>query len=453
MRVGISRLFFRSISAGVCIVLLTIAGLNVAQGQTVFGRISGTVTDSAGAVLPGVTVTVTNESSKLARSIVTDEKGDYLITNLPVGNYTMTAERQGFKKALQTGFSLVADGRLTADFTLQTGDVTETVNVTSTVGETVNTTSGEVARVIDRKQVQTLALNGRNYVQLASLIPGSALLDEDQLALTTSLSISQQAINGNRSNYNSLTVDGGSNMDSGSNNSQVNNVGIDFIQEVNIKSSNFSAEYGRNSGAAINVVTRSGGEQYHGSVFEFFRNDKLDAANFFTPINNGVKKKGKLRFNDGGWTVGGPILKGKLFFFAGQEFKYISQSTAPALFTLPSFAELGGDFSKRLAGVDGIVGTADDGVLKDPTSILPCTAATATVPAVRTGCFPGNIIPTGRLTTDGKAIASVYRTMAGIATGFTDAPVGNNSTFQLANPFPIPPFICSIGTATRYQLV
>src|SRR5258708_27089805 len=348
MRVGISRLIIRSISAGVCVVLLTIAGLNVTQAQTVFGRISGTVPDSAGAVLPGVTVTVTNESSKLARSIVTDENGDYLITNLPVGNYTMTAERQGFKKALQTGLSLVADGRLTTDFTLQTGDVTETVNVTSTVGETVNTTSGEVARVIDRKQVQTLALNGRNYVQLASLIPGSALLDEDQLALTTSLSISQQAINGNRSNYNSLTVDVGSNMDSGSNNSQVNNVGIDFIQEVNIKSSNFSAEYGRNSGAAINVVTRSGGDQYHGSVFEFFRNDKLDAANFFTPINNGVKKKGKLRFNDGGWTVGGPILKGKLFFFGGQEFKYISQSTAPALFTLPSFAELHADFSRRL---------------------------------------------------------------------------------------------------------
>ena len=440
MRVGISRLLFRSISAAVCLFLLATAGLNVAQAQTVFGRISGTVSDSAGAVLPGVTVTVTNESSKLSRSVVTDEKGDYLITNLPVGNYTMTAERQGFKKALRTGFSLVADGRLTSDFTLETGDVTETVNVTSTVGETVNITSGEVARVIDRKQVQTLALNGRNYVQLASLIPGSALLDEDQLALTTSLSISQQAINGNRSNYNSLTVDGGFNMDSGSNNSQVNNVGIDFIQEVNIKSSNFSAEYGRNAGAAINVVTRSGGDQYHGSVFEFFRNDKLDAANFFTPINNGVKKKGKLRFNDGGWTVGGPIIKDKLFFFGGQEYKYISQSTAPALMTLPSSAELGGDFSKRLAGPDGLVGTADDGVLKDPTAGLPCTApvitnGVVTTPAVRAGCFNNNIIPSGRLTTDGKAIASVYRTMAGIATGFNDAPVGNNATFQLANPF------------------
>src|SRR5207244_3744983 len=152
----------------------------------------------------------------------------------------------------------------------------------------------------------------------------SALLDEDQLALTTSLSISQQAINGNRSNYNSLTVDGGFNMDSGSNNSQVNNVGIDFIQEVNIKSSNFSAEYGRNAGAAINVVTRSGGDQYHGGVFEYFRNDKLDAANFFTPVNpDGSKRKGQLRFNDGGWTVGGPIVKGKLFFFGGQEYKYI----------------------------------------------------------------------------------------------------------------------------------
>src|SRR5437762_153640 len=111
MRVGISRLLFRPIWAGISIALLAIPGLNMARAQTFFGRISGTVTDSAGAVLPGVTVTVTNESSKLARNIVTDEKGDYLITNLPVGNYTMTAERQGFKKALRTGFSLVADGR------------------------------------------------------------------------------------------------------------------------------------------------------------------------------------------------------------------------------------------------------------------------------------------------------------------------------------------------------
>src|SRR5207245_1496379 len=168
--------------------------------------------------------------------------------------------------------------------TLDVGQLTETVQVTTGIGETVNTTSGEVARVVDQRQVQNLALNGRNYMQLVTLIPGAVILDENQLALTTSLSISQAAINGNRPNYNNLSVDGGFNMDSGSNNSQVNNVGIDFIQEVKIQTSNFSAEYGRNAGAAINVVTRGGGNDFHGSAFEFLRTDKLNARLVFSPF-------------------------------------------------------------------------------------------------------------------------------------------------------------------------
>ena len=206
---------------------------------------------------------------------------------------------------------MTADARLTVDITLEPGQVTETVQISTVAGETVNTTSGEVARVVDKRQVQNLALNGRNYMQLVTLIPGAAILDEDQLALTTSLSISQAAINGNRPNYNSLSVDGGFNMDSGSNNSQVNNVGIDFIEEVKIQTSNFSAEYGRNAGAAVNIVTRGGGNSYHGSAFEFLRNDKLDARNFFSPV------KAKLRFNNFGWNFNGPIKKDKLFFFRG----------------------------------------------------------------------------------------------------------------------------------------
>src|SRR5439155_2779495 len=135
----------------------------------------------------------------------------------------------------------------------------------------------------------------------ATLIPGSALLDEDQMATTTSLSTTTQSINGNRGLSNNLMVDGAYNLDSGSNGSQLNNVGVDFIREVNIKTSNFSAEYGRNSGASINVITRSGSNSFHGGAFEFLRNEDLDARNFFSPT------KGKLRFNDYGWDVGGPI--------------------------------------------------------------------------------------------------------------------------------------------------
>ncbi len=200
----------------------------------------------------------------------------------------------------------------------------------SVTGEKVNTTSGEIARTIDGAQVREVALNGRNYLQLASLIPGAVVTNNDQLDLATSLSVTGQSINGNRGESNSLSIDGGNNLDSGSNGSQINNVGIDFIDEVKIQTSNFSAEYGRNSGASINVVTRSGKNSFSGSVFEFFRHDSLDAANYFSPKDSsGNPIKAKLRFNDFGGGVGGPIMKDKFFFFVGQEYKYIRRQTNP----------------------------------------------------------------------------------------------------------------------------
>jgi hypothetical protein len=409
------------------LLLLALAGFET-NAQTVVGRISGTVRDASGAVVPGATVTVTNVATNLERTVKTDDEGFYTVTNLPVGTYVVSVEQSGFKKAVQTGIALTADARLTVDPTLEAGQVSETVQVTTAVGETVNTTSGEVARVVDSQQVQNLALNGRNYVQLLSLIPGVALTTDDQLELSTSLATNTQSINGNRGQMTNMTVDGGTNLQSGSNASQINNVGIDFIQEVKVQTSNFSAEYGRNSGAQVNVVTRSGGNEFHGSAFEFVRNDKLDARNAFAPV------RPALRYNDFGYSFGGPIKKDKLFFFGGQEWKKIRRLASPVVRTVPTQAELNGDFSFRLRGADGIVGTADDGVLKDPTSTLPCTTAN------RAGCFGGtnvtlrNIIPTNRITADGRAIANVYRTMIGLATSYTNAPVGNNATFQQPNP-------------------
>jgi hypothetical protein len=190
---------------------------------------------------------------------------------LPLGDYRVIAELQGFKKAVRDGLVLVADGRLGVDFTLEVGAFAETVEVT-VISETVNTISGEVARTVDRGQVQGLALNGRNYMQLATLVPGAPMVNDSALDIMTGLGINT-SINGSRQNASLLTVDGGFNMDAGSNNSQISNVGIDFIDQVSVKTSNFSAEYGRNSGAAINVVTRSGTNIFRGSVFEYMRRD------------------------------------------------------------------------------------------------------------------------------------------------------------------------------------
>ncbi len=265
------------------LMLILVAGHGV-YGQTVVGRISGTVQDANGAGVPNATIKITNSATNSERTATTDDNGFYTVTNLPVGTYTIEAEAKGYKKALVSGKGVTADARLTVDLKLEVGEVSETVEITSIAGETVNTTSGEVARVIDQQQVQNLALNGRNYIQLLSLVPGVALLNDDQLELTTSLATGNQSINGNRGQTNNVTVDGGFNLQSGSNASQINNVGIDYIQEVKIQTSNFSAEYGRNSGAQVSLVTRSGGNEFHGSAFEFLRNDKLDARPFFAPV-------------------------------------------------------------------------------------------------------------------------------------------------------------------------
>jgi hypothetical protein len=410
------------------VVFLIMGSSLTGQAQTIFGRISGTVTDSAGANIPGAEVTVTNLATNLVRTATTDDNGFYTVTNLPVGAYSVGAVRTGFKRAEQSGVSLAADARLTIDLALDAGQVNETVQITSVAGETINTTSGEVARVIDSQQVQSLALNGRNYVQLLSLIPGVALTTDDQLELSTSLATNTQSVNGNRGQMTNMTVDGGTNLQSGSNASQINNVGLDFIQEVKVQTANFSAEYGRNSGAQVNVVTKSGGNQFHGSGFEFLRNEKLDARNSFAPI------RGPLKYNDFGYSIGGPIKKDKFFFFAGQEWKILRRLGAPVIRTVPTLAELNGDFSFRLRGADGVVGTADDGLLKNPSSTLPCTTSN------RAGCFGGtnvalrNIIPASAITADGQAIAKVYRTMIGLATSYNNAPVGNNITFQQPNP-------------------
>ena len=376
------------------------------SAQTTTGRIAGVVSDASGAVLPGVTVTATETSTGISRSTTTDAQGSYAFTNLQRGNYTVTAELTGFKKSVRANNELVADGRIGLNFSLEVGAMTETLEVVA-AGEAVNALSGEIARTVDRDTVQNMALNGRNYMQLATLIPGTPLLELNALDIMTGLSINT-SVNGSRNNASLLMVDGGFNMDSGSNNSQISNVGIDFIEEVNIKTANFSAEYGRNSGAAINVVTRSGGNEVHGSLFEYRRDEKLDANDTFANRRN--IERAPLDYNNFGWSLGGPIRKGKLFFFAGQEWKQIDRLTSPPQGggkTLPTRAMRNGDFS----------GLAP---IRDPLTGQP---------------FPGNMIPAGRITADGRAIANVYTAMEQKAASYTDTPTANNAFFQDENPF------------------
>ena len=408
--------------------LLTIGGS--VRSQDIFGTINGTITDASGAVVPGAKVTVTSEETKVARTVRADDKGFYVVADLPVGRYSVTVEQDRFKTTKIVGNALVAGGHVTVNATLAVGAMSETIEVTGTP-VAVNTTSGEISRTIETKEVQGAALNERNYVELITLIPGAAVTSFDQTAFTTGQSIAPANINGQRTDANLATVDGGYNMDSGSNGTQLNNVGIDFIQEVNVQTSNYSADYGRSAAASINVVTRSGGDHFHGSLFEYVRNNDFDAK-------PALSQKLELRYNDFGGDIGGPIFKGKLFFFFGIEAKrLVLPGDGPAkTLTLPTSPELIGNF-------------ADSGVTLAAKGTVPATCignysggASDTNPAdfSASGTGKGTALSPACISSGGKSVANIYKLMETPGASpesaelFTNLATANNATFAPVTP-------------------
>ena len=381
-----------------CLMAALMSSVPAGWGQTSFGRISGSVTDSSGAAVADAKVTVTSVEKQSVRTATTDSSGFYAVTDLAIGHYTVSVSLTGFQKQEQKDLNVVADGHVTADFKLQVGDVTQTIEVVATQAEQINTDSGELSKTVDQKEVANLGLNGGNYIELLTLVPGTVVTNPDQFSVTTSLSATNQTINGNRSDTQNLTVDGAFNLVAGSNGSLMNNVNPSFIQQVKVQTSNFSAEYGRNSGVAFNVVTKNGTNQFHGGLFEIFRNDKMDARNFFS-VN-----KTQLRFNDFGGNVGGPIKKDKVFFFFGQEIKRLRQTQSPTRVTAPDSNYLNGVFTSTIHVPGG------------------------TTP------YPNNTLPASLITPDGKAVANVYRLMSQQASFFNDTNVSNNVILQPTNP-------------------
>jgi hypothetical protein len=375
--------------------------------QTTFGRVSGTVTDPSGAAVAGANVVIRNTDTQATRVEKTDERGFYVAENLPIGPYAVEVQHPGFKRTTKGGFFVEADGRVTADLTLTIGESSQTVEVVAAAAEVLNTVSGEVGHVVDQEQVDNLGLNGRAYTELLTLVPGAIVTNPDQFGTLTSLSATNQSLNGHRTNQNNLTVDGVGNLDNGSNGSLINNISPDFLQEVKIQTSNFSSEYGRSTGASFNIMTKNGTNRIHGGVFEYFRNDALDARNFFSPART------ELRYNDWGYDIGGPVKKNKIFFFVGEEWRKIRQQTAGTRVTLPTLLELQGNFSEMLA-------------LSKPVIVYQ--------PGTKTP-FPGNVIPASMISSDGKAILNVYKTVIPMTAVYNStSPTSNNATFQNPNP-------------------
>lgn len=294
------------------------------RSQETTGNISGSVTDSTGGTVPDANVVVTNVLTGADRSTTTTSAGIFFFTNLAVGDYQLTVQKTGFKTSEITGIHLNVNDKLTFPVKLELGSANESITVT---GETqlLQTESAEVSNLIGNAQMKALPLNGRNFAQLVDLVPGVAPDNGRIGAGDTAVSI-----NGALSNSNLYLVDGTFDMDNGSNGDLLVAPPVDSIEEFKILRNNYSAEFGEATGAIVNVVTKSGGKDFHGSLYEFVRNDAFDATDFFaTTDSQGNKLKDKLRQHDYGFTVGGPAWIPKLynndrkkdFFFVATEFR------------------------------------------------------------------------------------------------------------------------------------
>ncbi|MBI4481276.1 MAG: TonB-dependent receptor [Acidobacteria bacterium] len=299
-------------------------------GQVTTGTISGTVMDETGAVLPGVSLTVKNVATGIARTLVTSDQGTYRATALDLGDYEVQAELPGFQTAVRSGIKLTVGREAVVNFSLKVGEISERIVVTGEAS-LVSTTSATMAELVDDKKIRDLPLNGRDFIQLATLQPGVLITQtgskvdqgNSSAAIGRGLGV-KLSVSGGRTNANAFLLDGTDANDYANTTPGAitgGNLGVEAIREFQVLTNTYSAEYGRSAGGVISSVSRSGTNELHGSVFHFLRNDNLDAANFFDKWDPTLRKKVNPEFkrNQFGGAAGGPIVKDKAFFFANYE--------------------------------------------------------------------------------------------------------------------------------------
>ncbi len=327
------------------------------------GAILGIVKDPSGATVTGAQVTLRNSDTGLSRKITTDSAGSFEFLAVPVGeHYAVDVEAAGFQKASQPEIKLVVNQRYRADFTLAVGAATQTVEVKANAVQ-VEATSTQLGDVIEGHKMTSLPLNGRSYTDLLGLQAGvtpsqfsTGFTRYSDRPVSGTLFAGNVSVNGEREAANSFLVNGGDVEESRNNGASVVPV-LESIQEFRLITNSFDAEYGRFAGAVVNVVTKSGTNALHGSLFEFLRNDKLDARNFFDhdlidPISGQTipgSGRGVLKQNEFGGTAGGPIRKNRLFFFGDYQGTREVRGVTTGVINVPSQLERGGDFSDAAA--------------------------------------------------------------------------------------------------------
>jgi hypothetical protein len=362
--------------------------------QSDISTINGVVKDSTGALVPNANVTVKNEATGAERRVISNESGNFNAPALPPGLYSVTVEATGFKRYVSQNNKLDPNIPLGLEVLLQVGAATDTVQVEATA-EQVQAESATLGKLIEGKQVHDLQLNGRNPIFLALLKPG--VRGGSLAGFTFGLDSGGFNINGSRGQDNLITFDGAVGVRTRSNGTSIGTADLDSVQEVQVLTANYSAEYGRSSGGQIRIVTKSGTSQFHGTAYEFFRNSALNANSWTRNQSSSTNFVAPFRFNQFGYNVNGPVVipklfnreRNKLFFLFGQE--YVRQRVAAtATATVPTAAMKGGDFSAFLNPASPFY----NGVaLKNP--------ANGQV-------FANNIIPSSLFSANGAGLLNVY---------------------------------------------
>jgi hypothetical protein len=383
------KMSFGRLLLGWAAALLLIAG--TATAQTTTGSIQGAVKDGTGAVLPGATVTATNVDTGFARSTTTDGDGAYALRLLPLGQYKIEATLASFKTFVQSGLSVEVGRTLRVDPTLELGGLTDVVEAVAQA-PLVETTSAALGRVITNEEVQNLPLVNRNAYQLLNLTAG---VDRSESVPTFGYTAQETIVNGSPNggagavNY---YLDGGGNV-GGLRNTGNLIPNPDAIQEFRVVTNSFSAEYGKFAGGAVDIVTKSGTNTFHGSVFDYFRNDKISEKRWTPTTSAALDPLDRHQF---GGTLGGPIAHDRTFFFASYSGLRQESSRFRNTAIVPTALERNGNFSALLVA-DPARGRPFPIFVKDPAATLPCVSPTAVNrDGDNRGCFPGNIVPSSR---------------------------------------------------------
>jgi len=396
-----------------------------AAGQGNTGTISGTITDTQGQMVPGATVTLISEATGETRDGLSDAKGDFQVTNMQPGRYTLRVTLQSFRTLERKNIVLSAGERLAVgSLVLEVGGIGETVVVQAT-GTHVNTAETQNAGLITSTQIEQVQVLGRDVTSIMRLLPGVRYENTvDSLGMSFGTSVPN--VGGARRDWSNVIVDGVIGNEVGNSGLMAQQINLDAVAEVRVLLNNYRAEYGRAGGGQVQIVSKGGTSTYHGNVYHYLRNEALNANSFFNNRSN--IKKPRYRFNTFGANLGGPVPKlsgseKKLFFFYSIEAPIVNRPGPVRNWTMPTERELRGDFSETRDSQGRLIN------IRDPLASGTCNAVSGG-PA----CFPGNIIPPTRINSNGLALLNMLPRANNFDRTFTQGQFNYTTQENAENP-------------------